>query len=179
MPRHISFAATLEPVRKQEKTVTRRYDAWEDLEAGTLLKPVESQSTHEPVFGDGTLIRVTDVRTEPLNEIRGYPLHECPACNREGFNFEIRTKNRRRCEVCQGTNRVNVECTREGRPDLSGEDFVEFFLELNSDCEPESDVTRIAFEYVDPDEDDEAGDADEDDETEVNPIDGQSKRFPA
>lgn len=154
MPRPISFAKTVDAVENRDKTVTRRYDAWEWLEPDTILKPVTSQTDGEPIFDDTTMIRVVSVRTEPVDEIRGYGLLECPACEKNGYDIHGPTSKRHRCDACHGTNSVNVECVREGLAHLSAVEFIEMFTDL-AGCDPDDPVTRIEFEYVDADQLDE------------------------
>ena len=70
MPRNISFAMTKEQVRARTKTQTRRF-AWWKLKPDTILQGVEKGMGLKP--GEKVvklaLIRVTDVRVEPLNAI--------------------------------------------------------------------------------------------------------------
>lgn len=40
------------------------------------------------------------------------------------------------------------ECAREGFPDMTPWEFVEFFCKANRPCEPTWPVTRIEFEYL-------------------------------
>ncbi len=41
------------------------------------------------------------------------------------------------------------ECVREGFPNLTAADFIAMFCDHNKSCTPETEVTRIEFEYVD------------------------------
>ena len=80
MPRNMSFSATMDQVRAQTKTVTRR-SAWVGLEPGTILCAVE-KSQGIPKGGSVTRIawiEVTDVRREPLWHI------DQADCAAEGF----------------------------------------------------------------------------------------------
>lgn len=45
-------------------------------------------------------------------------------------------------------NRGRTECAREGFPDLSPQEFVAMFAS-HMKCQEDTEVTRIAFEYVD------------------------------
>ena len=84
--RNISFAKTIEQVRARQKTVTRRI-GWRWLKEGTLLRPVEKAmglkkgERIQPIFNDGTCIRVVSVGIECLSAIQHQ--HGEPA--REGF----------------------------------------------------------------------------------------------
>ncbi|MFB6371569.1 MAG: ASCH domain-containing protein [Bradymonadaceae bacterium] len=133
MPRWISFAETTEAVREQVKTVTRR-DGWTFLESGTYLKPavkcmgLDKGESVEPIFDDGTIIQVTDVWREKLNHIAS--LDE-------------------KCPTCQTT--YNMECIREGFPEITGRQFAEYFMDAMG-VGWDDLVTRIEFEYVGPDE---------------------------
>ena len=71
MPRNMSFAMTIEQVKNQTKTVTRRL-YWTKLQPGDLLQPVEKSMgmvSGERQVKIGGLIRVIDVRREPLTSI--------------------------------------------------------------------------------------------------------------
>jgi hypothetical protein len=47
-------------------------------------------------------------------------------------------------------NRITYdECVKEGLPDLSPIEFVEFFCDTHKGCGPFSDVTRIEWKYLD------------------------------
>ena len=116
----ISFMLTAEQVRTQTKTVTRRL-WWSWLNRGELLQAV--------VKGQGlrkgerverlAIIRVKDVRREPLNALTG------------GSYTEHAAKQ---------------ECVKEGFPDLSAREFVAMFCE-EMGCKPEQQITRIEFTY--------------------------------
>ena len=70
MPRLISFFVTTEQVRNQTKTVTRR-QGWKFLKVGDVLcgcEKVQGRKSGEPLVRIG-LIRVTDVRREPLDRM--------------------------------------------------------------------------------------------------------------
>lgn len=81
MPRNMSFAITIEQVRDQTKTVTRR-QGWSFLRPGDLIQPVEKAQglkKGEKVKRIGGLIRIVSIRSEPICEMR-------PAdCRLEGF----------------------------------------------------------------------------------------------
>jgi hypothetical protein len=47
---------------------------------------------------------------------------------------------------------TEAECEREGLPNLSPAEFVEFFTATHKGCTPESDVTRIEWRYLDSEE---------------------------
>lgn len=188
MPRLISFAKTADQVKAKQKTVTRR-EGWEWLEAGTLLKPVdkvmgfEKGESPQPLFDDGTLIRVADVRREPLNAIIDHDracercggsgfIVECDRCDAHGWvegwcidcdGFGCRFcggsgVDQHNCSECGGDPRkncpgacyhgfINDETTAEGFCGMPGEVFVDFFCD-EMGVEPEGEVTRIEFEYV-------------------------------
>jgi hypothetical protein len=98
MPRIISFALTTDQFRDRSKTVTRRL-GWRSLRAGTpLTTVVQSQGLKkgQKVTRLG-LIRVIDVRREPLNR------------------------------MCLDLEYGREECTREGFPELSPAGFVSAF----------------------------------------------------
>jgi len=79
----MSFSMTTEAFKRREKTVTRRLGWW-NLKPGELLQGVEQaqglrKGEHVKRLH---VIRVTDVRQEPLYEL---PAHGPDECAREGF----------------------------------------------------------------------------------------------
>lgn len=174
MPRPISFRHTIDAVRERRKKVTRR-DAWEWLEEGTLLRPVEQVmglekgETQTPIFDDGTLIEVTDVRREPLEAIEDRD-QKCRYCAGKGVfhdvvdprkydrhDSEIREKHGEDmdCIRCHGTGVRNTEVEFEGfrgpRDCLfGGEEFVRRFCDAMG-VAPDDEITRIRFTFVHPD----------------------------
>ena len=119
--RNISFFMTTAQVRDRSKDVTRRM-GWKNLKVGELLQAcVKCQG-----LGKGgkmekiCVIRVKSVRRERLDEM---------------------TSN---------TGWGAVECAREGFPNMTPAQFVDFFCEGHKGCKPHSVVTRIEFEYVTP-----------------------------
>lgn len=113
MPRNISFMLTTEQFKNRSKTVTRRMN-WQHVKVGDILCGVEKcqgLKKGEKIKKLG-LIRVTDVRREPLWDITDY------------------------------------DCLREGFPHWAPQHFVRFFCKHNK-CEPDAEVTRIEFEYLD------------------------------
>lgn len=174
MPRPISFRHTIEAVREQRKKITRR-TGWEWLESGTLLRPVEQVmglekgESQTPIFDDGTLIRATDVRREPLEKIveadqyckycgghgefedvldpRKYDRHDSELQEKYGEDLE--------CVHCHGTGTRNTEVELEGFREpwdclFGGEEFVRRFC-VAMNVEPGDEISRIRFDYVNPD----------------------------
>lgn len=119
MPRNISFSMTTPQFLDGSKDVTRRM-GWHNLKAGDILQAVEKAmglKKGETVNPLG-LIRVKNVRKEPLRLIvddRDYGV---------------------------------MECRREGFPQMTTKDFVQFFCQGHKDCFPGSIVTRIEFERI-------------------------------
>lgn len=123
--RNISFALTTQQVENRTKDVTRRI-GWKNLKVGERLQACEKCQG----LGKGgkirrlVVIRVKDVRREPLNSLtgKGKPL-------------------------TQYTDRMaKRECVREGFPDMSPRQFVKMFCEHNG-CSRRRMITRIEFEY--------------------------------
>jgi len=117
MPRMISFSMTTPQFIAGTKDVTRRM-GWLTLKAGGTLMAVEKAMG----LGKGGkvkrlgLIRVKDVRREPLRRMvddRAYGVQECE---------------------------------REGFPQMTTKGFVEFFCDSHKGCKPDTIVTRIEFE---------------------------------
>jgi hypothetical protein len=121
MPRNISFSMTTPQFLDGSKDVTRRV-GWKALKVGDVLQAVEKAmglKKGEAVKALG-LIRIRDVRQEPLRRMvddRAYGLEEC---------------------------------RREGFPQMTTKGFVEFFCAGHKGCEPDSVVTRIEFERIIP-----------------------------
>lgn len=121
MPRNISFALTIAQFKARTKTVTRRM-GWEDLKPGTILMGVEKAQG----LGKGGKIvrlgpiRVLDVRPERLTRLVHDPV----------YGFE--------------------EVRKEGCPNgiVVPSIFVAFFCRSHKGCTPDSEVTRIEYEYV-------------------------------
>ena len=122
--KNISFMLTTDQVRRRDKRVTRRL-GWRRLKVGEILSGVEKGmglKAGETVVRLAT-IRVVDIRQEPLRRMSddiGYGLEECRL---EGFGDDPALKN----------------------PSA----FVDFFCRSHKNCTPETEVTRIEFEYLD------------------------------
>lgn len=119
MPRNISFALTTAQFKARSKTVTRRM-GWLHAKTGDELCGVEKSQGLKP--GEKIVrlgvVRVTDVRREPLRLMIDDPAYG------------------------------QQECIREGFPDMTPEAFVEFFCASHKGCQPESVVTRIEYEFA-------------------------------
>lgn len=126
MARLISVALTEQAVRERRKSVTRRLGWWTDKRGRRLLKPGDrltlvrkSQGRHRP---DGTvepLVRLAEVE---VVDVRREPLADM--------------------WLQAG------ETAREGFPEWSATRFIKFFCEQMR-CDPETEVTRIEFRYLD------------------------------
>jgi len=122
--RNISFMLTTDQVRRRTKTVTRRM-GWRRLKAGEVLSGVEKGmglKAGEKVSKLCT-IRVVDVRTEPLRKMTDDTNYGFSECEKEGFG-----------------DHLTLQWPSE---------FVQFFCSSHKGCTPESEVTRIEFEYLD------------------------------
>ena len=122
--RNISFMLTRPQVLARTKTVTRRL-GWRNLKRGDLLSGVEKGmglKAGEKVVRLAT-IRVVDVRVEPLRLM----------LDDLDYGFE--------------------ECAKEGFGDHASlrypSEFVPFFCGSHKGCTPDTEVTRIEFEYLD------------------------------
>jgi hypothetical protein len=122
--RNMSFMLTTSQVQARLKTVTRRM-GWEKLRAGELVCAVErgmGLKAGETVKRLA-IIRVLDVRIEPLNAMRVDLDYGIAECIKEGFGEH---------------------------PSLQWPSaFVDFFCRSHRGCTPESLITRIEFEYAD------------------------------
>ena len=134
---NISFSATTPQFRSRQKHVTRRGNAngptWKRLKAGDVLMGCEKCQG----LGKGGKIvqmgriKVLEVNTETVNEIIRRPMRVLPQ--------EIRDKHPAIIYL--------TETVLEGFPLKSEQKFVDMFCEMN-DCEPETEVTRILFDYL-------------------------------
>lgn len=119
MPRNLSFMLTTQQFVDDLKDVTRRL-GWLFLKPGDVLWAVEKSQG----LGKGgkikrlALIRVKDVRREPLRRMLDEPAYG------------------------------RIECGREGFPAMAPCDFVAFFMASHRGCTAQTDVTRIEFEKV-------------------------------
>lgn len=120
MPRNISFMLTTEQFRNRSKTVTRR-KGWAFLKPGDVLCGVEKSQG----LGKGGkikrlgMIRVKDVRREPLRRMT----------DDLDYGFD--------------------ECEREGFPKSGPNEFVDMFCRTHRKTAPDTLITRIEFEYLD------------------------------
>lgn len=117
--RNMSFALTTDQIRDGSKTVTRRL-GWRNLKAGDLLRPVKKCMGLKP----GETI-------EPLRD-------------------PVRVVSVRREPLRWLTDSVfgDDECKREGFPEMTPGEFVVMFCATHKGCTPETEITRIEFEYV-------------------------------
>lgn len=123
MPRNLSFALTTAQFLDGSKDVTRR-NGWLFLKAGDILCAVEKSQG----LGKGGkikrlgMIRVVDVRREPLRRMTDDPDYGFDETRREGFPMP-HVKN------------------------LPSE-FVSFFCASHKGVTPDSVITRIEFERL-------------------------------
>jgi hypothetical protein len=136
--RNISFSATKEQFRGRRKHVTRRGNAagptWKNVKPGDHLIAVEKGQglkKGEKVVRMGEIV-VLEVRHEPLWHISYHSERVIP------------TKIALQYKDCVVPNEMMLE----GFPQLTAEQFVEMFCTMNN-CTPETEVTRILFDYVD------------------------------
>ena len=113
--RNMSFAFTIEQVRNQTKTVTRRL-GWRFLKVGDLVQPVEKGmglKKGEKVKKIGPPIRVVGIRRERLDMV----LHEPAATVHEGLpfmtqhEFLYRFSRVNRCDPDADIARIEFEYT--------------------------------------------------------------------
>ena len=119
--RRMAFTHTTAEIRERVKTVTRRM-GWRTLTAGDLVQAVKKARGVRKGERVETVatLRVTDVRVERLSRL------------------------------LTDARYAEDELPREGFPCWSAREFVEMFLRANRLKSADVDVTRIAFEYVDP-----------------------------
>ena len=132
--RNISFSATIPQFRARRKHVTRRGNAngptWKHLKAGDILMGCEKC---QGLGKGGNIVQmapivVLEVSREPVDDIIKRPMrHLNPCCLTPVWWMD--------------------ETTLEGFPELTPEQFVDMFCQMNN-CEPETEITRILFDYV-------------------------------
>jgi hypothetical protein len=122
--RNISFMLTTDQVRRRIKTVTRRV-GWRNAKPGQLLSGEEKGmglKSGEKVKRLAT-IRVVSATLEPLRRLVDDPDYGFAEVVKEGFGDHP--------TLCLPS------------------EFVQFFCGSHRGCTPETEVTRIEFEYVD------------------------------
>lgn len=119
MPRNISFSLTTQQFRDRTKWVTRRM-GWHKLQAGDVLNGCEKCQGLKRGETVKKLgrIKILSVRREPLQRMT------------DDSEYGAR------------------EVVAEGFPDKTPAEFVVMFCRSHSGCQPESEVTRIEFEYL-------------------------------
>jgi hypothetical protein len=117
--KNISFQLTTPQIRARTKTVTRRL-GWEKLKAGEVLGAVE----------------------------KGMGLKKGEKVNRLGTIKTVHVRREKLRKMTDDLDYGRAECVREGFPEMSPAEFVAMFCASHKKCTPESEVTRIKFEYV-------------------------------
>lgn len=117
--RVLSFSMTTAAFIDRSKTVTRRM-GWKTLKAGTELQAAEKCMGLKKGETITILgrIRVVDVREERLARMVTEPEYGLKECRKEGF------------------------------PQMTPSEFIQFFCRGHKGCYPLSMVTRIEFEYL-------------------------------
>lgn len=118
--RLISFQHTADQIREGTKTVTRRL-GWSWLQPGTeLLACAKVRGVQREDRQELGIIRVVDVRREPLRRLIDEPSYGAEEIRLEGF---------------------------AGHPELENpEKWVDWFCQTHSGCATDTLVTRIEFE---------------------------------
>lgn len=136
---NISFSATTKQVRQHQKHVTRRIDKSLRLakkKPGDILQGIErgqgiKKGEHIVKLDQ---IVILEVNREPLDEIIRRPIREIPQ--------SIRLKHAATIYL--------TETILEGFPELTPVQFVETFCNINKKCTPDTEITRVLFDYCDP-----------------------------
>lgn len=124
--RNISFALTTDQVRKGTKTVTRRM-GWQWL--------VDACARGAEVYLMACEKCMGRKKGEPLVRLR---VIEVLDARRELLDAMIVDRDY-----------GQAECSAEGFPDMSPEEFVAFFQGSHAGCQIDSEITRIHFRYAD------------------------------
>lgn len=140
--KNISFFETQNQFRARTKHVTRRGNAkgptWKNLRPGNQLMGCEKC---QGLGKGGQIVRmgpitVLEVDREPLSDILRKPFRDLPIRIREQYPMKSGT-----------IPDIINETVLEGFPEMSEKEFVEMFCKMNN-CEPETEITRILFDYV-------------------------------
>ena len=137
--RLMSFALTTPQIMQRTKTVTRRL-GWRSLKPGSLLLAVDRcmgfQRGESPT--PLAVLRVTGVRRERLYSIEErvtsslrLPRSQCRSAHDLAFSPRV----------------LLDDVQREGFDDMTPKQFVAMFCQ-HMGCTPETEVTRIEFQYV-------------------------------
>lgn len=118
MPRYISFQMTTRQVRKRTKTVTRR-KGWKFLKRGEVLNACVK------AMGLARGEKIDVICQVRVTSVRQEPLNMMRRLERYGLR----------------------EVVAEGFPDMTPQEFIDMFCE-NMKCEPDQEITRIEFEYI-------------------------------
>ena len=121
MPRLMSFSLTSPQILDRSKTVTRRV-GWSFLKAGDVVRAVEKTRGRKQgePVRELALLRIVNVRVEPL------------------------------ARLLADARYAEDELPREGFPCWSTAEFVDTFCRTHGLRTPDSEVTRIQFDYLDP-----------------------------
>jgi hypothetical protein len=133
---NISFSATTKQAREHTKHCTRRVDKSLRLSKrspGQILQGIEKgqgikKGEHIVKLDE---IIILEVNRELISEIVRRPIRAIP----------------RRVED-QYPAALPSETTLEGFPELTPLQFVEKFCKINPRCTPDTEVTRVLFDYV-------------------------------
>ena len=142
--RNISASLTKEQIRKSVelvragkapvKDVTRRH-GWKNLKVGQRLQVCEKCQGLKP--GEPLVricvIEVVSVRREPLGHLTRHLETGVLETVIEGAYFD---------------DEAQLECVREGFPEMSPSQFVAMFCATHKGCTPETEITRIEFKYI-------------------------------
>ena len=135
---NISFAETTEQIRNHRKHATRRVDKSGRLarkKPGEILQGIERGQgikRGEHIVKLDQII-VLEVNREPLDEIVRRPVRKIPMEIVMQYNPTFPS--------------LPSECRLEGFPGLTSVQFVEMFCQINKKCTPDTEVTRILFDY--------------------------------
>lgn len=125
MPRLMSVSLTEPAVVAREKTVTRRLGWWLDRRGRQILHPGDRLTLCRKVQGrrraNGTVEPLVRLADVRVISVRREPLDAITA----------------------------AEVAREGFPQMTPAEFVEMFTAAMR-CQPDTEVTRIAWAYLDP-----------------------------
>ena len=133
---NISFSATTNQVRQHQKHETRRVDKslrLANLFRGDILQGIEKAQGIKK--GEHIVkldqIEIIEVNREPLDEIIRRPVRPMPRRIVDQYPFALPS-----------------ETTLEGFPELTPVGFVMKFCEINKGCRPDTEITRLVFDYV-------------------------------
>jgi hypothetical protein len=142
---NISFTETKEQFRNHQKHETRRVDKSLRLarkKPGDILQGIERAQgikKGEHIVKLDKFV-ILEVNREPLDDIIERPCRIQPQ--------RIVDQYPRKYQIWMNAGGGVPEVVLEGFPELTPVRFVEMFCEINKKCTPDTEITRVLFDYL-------------------------------